>query len=181
MELQKVEALLRVSSALLLISTACLVSLDTQTKVVFVKRRITYKQLDAFVHLVYVASAAAAYNLLQLGRCVFSSSLKEKSNKSYRYLAWVFYLLDQMVVYITFITNSAATEQAIIALNGAKVFQWMKWCSKFSRFCFQAGGAVVSAYLASALMALLTFISAFHLFRLYSPKSFLRLKNTQVN
>lgn len=46
--------------------------------------------------LVYVASAAAGYNLLQLGRSVFVSRYLGNSKGSYRYLAWVSYLLDQV-------------------------------------------------------------------------------------
>lgn len=88
------------------------------------------------------------------------------------------YTFQQMVVYITFGTNSAAVEHSVLALYGMKEFQWMKWCNKFTRFCFQIGGALVCGYLACALMVLVTSISAFNLFRLYSPEKFLRLKST---
>ncbi|KAK9210442.1 hypothetical protein WN944_002812 [Citrus x changshan-huyou] len=82
-----------------------------------------------------------------------------------------------MVVYIAFGTNSAAVEHSVLALSGMKEFQWMKWCNKFTRFCFQIGGALVSGYAACALMVLATSISAFNLFRLYSSEKFLRLKS----
>ncbi|KDO46523.1 hypothetical protein CISIN_1g030313mg [Citrus sinensis] len=179
MDVQKIEAFVRVWAALLLLLTACLVGLDTQSKYIFyVDRKITYKELHALGALVYVASAAAGYNLLQLGRSVFVSRYLGNSKGSYRYLAWVSYLLDQMVVYIAFGTNSAAVEHSVLALSGMKEFQWMKWCNKFTRFCFQIGGALVSGYAACALMVLATSISAFNLFRLYSSEKFLRLKST---
>ncbi|KAH9805971.1 CASP-like protein 2C1 [Citrus sinensis] len=143
MDVQKIEAFVRVWAALLLLLTACLVGLDTQSKYIFyVDRKITYKELHALGALVYVASAAAGYNLLQLGRSVFVSRYLGNSKGSYRYLAWVSYLLDQMVVYIAFGTNSAAVEHSVLALSGMKEFQWMKWCNKFTRFCFQIGGAL---------------------------------------
>ncbi|TXG60996.1 hypothetical protein EZV62_012359 [Acer yangbiense] len=85
---------------------------------------------------------------------------------------------SMVVVYLTFATNSAAVEHAILAITGMKEFQWMKWCNRFTRFCFQVGGAIVCGYVACALMASLTFISAFNLFRLYSPQKFLRLKHS---
>ncbi|KAH9653975.1 CASP-like protein 2C1 [Citrus sinensis] len=160
MDVQKIEAFVRVCAALLLLLTACLVGLDTQSKYIFyVDRKITYKELHA------------------LGS-VFVSRYLGNSKGSYRYLAWVSYLLDQMVVYIAFGTNSAAVEHSVLALSGMKEFQWMKWCNKFTRFCFQIGGALVSGYAACALMVLATSISAFNLFRLYSSEKFLRLKST---
>ncbi|KAH9805972.1 CASP-like protein 2C1 [Citrus sinensis] len=97
MDVQKIEAFVRVWAALLLLLTACLVGLDTQSKYIFyVDRKITYKELHALGALVYVASAAAGYNLLQLGRSVFVSRYLGNSKGSYRYLAWVSYLLDQV-------------------------------------------------------------------------------------
>lgn len=45
----KGEVLLRVSAILFLVSTACIVAFDTETKVVIlmIKKKATYKDLDA--------------------------------------------------------------------------------------------------------------------------------------
>ncbi|CAN1222820.1 CASP-like protein 2C1 [Linum grandiflorum] len=61
-------------------------------------------------------------------------------------------------------------------MTGESDMQWLKWCDKFTRFCVQIGGGLLSSFLSSILMSLLSFISAFRLFRLYSPNRFLRLK-----
>jgi len=84
----------------------------------------------------------------------------------------------QLAAYTTFAAHSAALQHSVLGITGAKVFQWMKWCNRFTRFCFQIGGALTCGYIASVLMVMISFISAFNLFRLYSPKHFLRLKGT---
>ncbi|KAM7268398.1 hypothetical protein ACFE04_010564 [Oxalis oulophora] len=172
----KAEIFLRLCAILLLVLTACLVGLNSQEEVVFyVDKKVTYKDLEALVILVYVDSAAAAYNLLQLGR--YSASFKGKSKCSYICLAWVIFLLDQIASYIVLATTAAATEHSMLVVTGVEVFQWLKWCNRFTRFCFQIGGALACSYVASGAMAFASFISAFRLFRLYSPKQFLRLKS----
>lgn len=87
-------------------------------------------------------------------------------------------IAKQFAAYITFAANSAATVAAVLAITGAEEFQWMKLCNRFTRFCFQMGGALLCGYVASILMALISFISAYNLFRNYSPNRFLHLKKT---
>lgn len=180
--IQKIEAFLRLCATLVLALTAFLLGLNTQSKVIFyIRRRITFRDLNALEGLLYVVSLAAAYHLLQLSRCIFSTyCLKGNLNKANKYLAWfwISYLLDQIVVYMVFAANSAALEHAVLVLTGEKDFQWMKWCDRFTRFCFQVGGALLCGYIASVLTAFITFISAFNLFRLYSPQKFLHLKHS---
>ncbi|KAG5225805.1 hypothetical protein OIU76_026824 [Salix suchowensis] len=181
LEIAKVEAILRGFAILLLVSTACLVGLDSQTKfVIFYEKEVTYRDLRALLVLVCVDAGAAAYNLLQLISRWFLSAWISKGNLkgSYRFLSWGCCLLDQLAAYITFAVHSAALEHSVLVITGAEVFQWMKWCNRFTRFCFQIGGALTCGYTASVLMAMISFISAFNLFRLYSPKIFLRLKGT---
>ncbi|KAL9662225.1 hypothetical protein QQ045_027057 [Rhodiola kirilowii] len=49
MEVKKVQLFLRILAILVLVLTACLVSLDTQTKLVFniLEKKATFKDLDA--------------------------------------------------------------------------------------------------------------------------------------
>jgi hypothetical protein len=50
LEIAKIEAILRGIAILLLVSTACLVGLDSQTKFVIVyEKEVTYKDLHALV------------------------------------------------------------------------------------------------------------------------------------
>ncbi|OIW18667.1 hypothetical protein TanjilG_13419 [Lupinus angustifolius] len=133
--------------------------------------------MNALKILVYVTSAAAGYNMLQLFKYYVSAYSRGKFKGSYIYMAWISLLLDQMAVYITFAANSAALEGSVVAITGSETFQWMKVCNRFTRFCFQIGGAVLCGYVASILMALISIMSTYKVFRMYSPKWFLRLKS----
>ncbi|PIN20531.1 hypothetical protein CDL12_06773 [Handroanthus impetiginosus] len=95
---------------------------------------------------------------------------------SYRCLAWGIYLLDQAATYLIFAANTAAAQGSILAVTGEKSFQWMKLCNTYTRFCHQIGGALLCGYIAAILMIITSSISAYALFRLYSPKQFLLLK-----
>uniref|UniRef100_A0A5B7AU82 CASP-like protein n=2 Tax=Davidia involucrata TaxID=16924 RepID=A0A5B7AU82_DAVIN len=179
MEIVKKEAFLRLFAILLLVLTACLVGFDTQTKVIFasITRKATFRDLNAFLVLVCIDSLAAGYNLLQVVRCYLSFRFKGDLMGSYKNLAWVCFLSDQAVVYTVFAANSAALEASVLAVSGAKGFQWMKLCNRYTRFCIQIGGALLCGYGASLFMAVISSISAYTLFRLYSPKQFLLLKS----
>ncbi|OWM84343.1 hypothetical protein CDL15_Pgr027113 [Punica granatum] len=177
--LGKVEALLRACAVLMLVLTACLVGMDTQTKaIVFTyKKKVTYKYLNALTAMVYIDVAAAAYSLLQLSRCTISVwSHKNLITYDQKNLAWGFFLLDQVVVYAVFAVNSAAAQAALLAVTGSKGLQWMKWCNRFTRFCIQIGGSLFCGYVTCFLLATVSFNSAFNLFRLYSPTQFMQLK-----
>ena len=89
-----------------------------------------------------------------------------------------YFVFKQLAAYITFAANSAASEAALLAVTGANELQWMKLCNRFTRFCIQIGGALICGFLSSLLMAVISSISAFNLFRLYSPKRFLLFKQT---
>ncbi|RXH78833.1 hypothetical protein DVH24_002351 [Malus domestica] len=172
------EAFLRLSAVLILVLTACLVGFDTQTKyVIFFYRKATFRDFNALLLLVYVVSVAAGYNLFQVGKsslsACFKPNLKVRTNI---YLAWICFLLDQMAVYVTFGANSATFQASLLAVTGQEDFQWIKLCSKYTRFCFQIGGALTCGYAACIAMAFISSISAYNLFRLYSPKQFLQLK-----
>ncbi|XVE80006.1 hypothetical protein DITRI_Ditri14bG0104000 [Diplodiscus trichospermus] len=175
--IQKMEAFLRLSAILVLVLTACLVSFNHQTKVIFyVEKKASFKDLRALIGLVYITSLAAAYNLLQLSCYSFSAWCKGSPLKSHRYLAWFRYVLDQAAVYAVFAGNLVALEHSLLVVTGQKNFQWLKWCDKYTRFCFQIGGSLLCGVVSSLMMAFIASISAFNLFRLYSPKKFLLLK-----
>ncbi|KAF8392910.1 hypothetical protein HHK36_021150 [Tetracentron sinense] len=174
----KAEGFLRFFSLGLLALTACLVGLDAQTKEIFfsLERKATFRDLNALLALVYVDSIAAGYNLLQLSKCFFISGFNGNPTGSYKNLAWVFFFLDQMAAYVCFAANLAATQASLLAVTGASQFQWMKICNRYTRFCIQIGGALLCGLIASLVMAVISSISAFNLFRLYSSKQFLVLK-----
>ncbi|KAG6411793.1 hypothetical protein SASPL_129877 [Salvia splendens] len=133
--------------------------------------------------LVWIDVAAAVYNLLQL-----ITSYKVQRFATNIYVSWGIFLLDQKdggvfnecnmqaAAYTVFGATAAAVQGSTIAITGEKSFQWMKLCNRFTRFCFQIGGALICGYAAALLMAITASISAYSLFRFYSPKRFLVLK-----
>ncbi|XP_057787589.1 CASP-like protein 2C1 [Salvia miltiorrhiza] len=175
----KRETWLRIMSMFLLALTACLVGFDSQTKVIFYtyKKTATFHVLDVLYVLVWIDVAAAAYNLLQLITSYkFQSYFTKDLTASYRYVAWGIFLLDQAAAYAVFGVTAAAVQGSTLAITGEKSFQWMKLCNRFTRFCIQIGGALICGYIAAVLMVITASISAYSLFRIYSPKRFLMLK-----
>ena len=97
-------------------------------------------------------------------------------------VVWTTTIIDtQVAAYLTFASNTAGMEAALLAVTGAHDFQWMKLCNRFHRFCYQVGGAFLCGYAAFFALLLISFISAFNLFRHYSPNHFLRLKSSNNN
>ncbi|GMI92882.1 CASP-like protein 2C1 [Hibiscus trionum] len=176
--IQKMEALLRLSAISMLVLTACLVGFDSQTKVIFsyIEKKASFKDLRALVELVYITSLAAAYNLLQLSCSSLPAWCKGSSKQSSTYLPWLRFILDQAAVYVVFAGNTAATAHALLVVTGEENFQWLNWCDKYTRFCVQIGGSLLCGFVASLAMIFIASISAFNLFRLYSPTKLLHLK-----
>ncbi|XP_019463176.1 PREDICTED: CASP-like protein 2C1 [Lupinus angustifolius] len=166
------EVYLRIFAILVLVLTAFLVAFDTQTKVIVltIEKKATYKDVNALKILVYITSVSAGYNMLQLCKHAAWTYSGSEFKGSYISVAWISLLLDQMAVYITFASNSAALEGSVLAITGSQTFEWLKVCNRFTRFCFQIGGAVFCGYVASILMALISTISAYKVFRMYLPK-----------
>ncbi|KAJ9557791.1 hypothetical protein OSB04_012405 [Centaurea solstitialis] len=179
MNIKRIEAFLRVCATLLLLTTACLVRLDTQTTLIFTSfsRTATFRDMNALFVLVFIDIAAAGYNLIQLViRRLLSSHLKPDMKTSYKYLVWLSFLLDQVAVYMVFAATSACLTASLLAVTGEHDLFWMKLCNKFNRFCAQIGGAILCGYTTFLFMAIVSSLSAFGLFRHYSPKSFRDLK-----
>ncbi|KAI7746705.1 hypothetical protein M8C21_023969, partial [Ambrosia artemisiifolia] len=80
------------------------------------------------------------------------------------------------VVYMIFGASTGSLMACVYAITGERHLFWMKLCNKFNRFCIQIGGALLCGYVAFLLMAVVSFLSAYSLFRHYSPKTFLVLK-----
>ncbi|XP_060171552.1 CASP-like protein 2C1 isoform X1 [Lycium barbarum] len=177
MDIVRKEFFLRLFATVFLVLTAVLVGFDTQTKVLFyVHRKATFKYLNVLSVLVWIDVAVACYNVLQLLRCFFISTSRGDAKQSSYKNCWLFFFLDQVVVYTVFAVNTAAIQASAVALFGVKSLQWMKLCNKFPKFCIQIASALILGYVAVLLLAVVSSISAYQLFRLYSPKHFLKLK-----
>ncbi|KAL3643099.1 hypothetical protein CASFOL_013914 [Castilleja foliolosa] len=178
MDTRNIEALLRIISTLLLALTACLVRFDSQTKHLFytLTKKATFKDMNALYVLVWIDTAVAIYSVLQLVRYMILPGFRKDLTASNKYFGWGIYLLDQAAAYVVFGGNTAAVQASMFAVTGEKSLQWMKLCNRFTRFCTQIGGALVCGYIAAIVMAITSSISAYALFRLYSPNNFLVLK-----
>ncbi|XP_043710675.1 CASP-like protein 2C1 [Telopea speciosissima] len=175
--LLKAEGSLRFFAIVFLVLTAVLVRLDTETKLIFIsERKATYKDIKALVILVTVDFAVAGFHLLQLSKCLILASVGGKTVGSSTNLTWLSFLLDQMVTYVSFGILSASTQAAVLAITGESHLEWTKLCDKYTRFCYQIGGALFCGVASLLVMVLITSISAFNLFRLYSHNHFLILK-----
>uniref|UniRef100_A0A7N0SWW8 CASP-like protein n=1 Tax=Kalanchoe fedtschenkoi TaxID=63787 RepID=A0A7N0SWW8_KALFE len=158
MDVKRMQLVLRAVAVLVLVLTACLVGLDSQTKLVFgiLEKKATFRDLDALFVLVHVVSVAAGYNLVQLGQEIATRNRSEgrsSSSSFYLYLNWVCFFFDQVAVYLVFAANCAALEASMLAVTGAERLQWMKLCDTFTRFCFQMGGGLVCGFIACFVMA----------------------------
>ncbi|XP_022153293.1 CASP-like protein 2C1 [Momordica charantia] len=178
----RTEGILRFCAIIGLILTVCLLGFDKQTTQIFhVDKKATFRSLRSLIVIMYVNSVAAGYNLLQLCKCWISAQPKLGASKLGAhydiYIFWISFFLDQAIAYVIFAANTAGVEAALLAITGAYNLQWMKLCNRFTRFCFQAGGAFLCGYAASLTMAAISFISAFNLFTHYSPSHFLRPKS----
>ncbi|RWV98244.1 hypothetical protein GW17_00038918 [Ensete ventricosum] len=152
--LLKAECVLRMLSLALAAAAALLVGLDTQTKtVLLVRRKATAKDLDGLWTMTLVTSATAGYHLLQLFRCMAALALLGRNPcRGSKSMAWFLFLSDQA---------------ALVAVFGVDDLQWSKLCNIYTRFCEQVAGGMLCGLTASLAMAVVSAVSAYHLFRLY--------------
>ncbi|KAF8661138.1 hypothetical protein HU200_057247 [Digitaria exilis] len=156
-------AILCVLSAL----AAALVATDAQTKTFFssYQKKATFRDMKAMVFLVFATAAAAAYSLLQAARCCVTAARPPTARS--RALAWCVFSCDQALAYVVLAALAAALQASVIAKRGQPELQWMEICGMYGAFCRQAGGGIASAVGAALAAALLAFVSAFNVFRLY--------------
>uniref|UniRef100_A0A7C8ZJ30 CASP-like protein n=1 Tax=Opuntia streptacantha TaxID=393608 RepID=A0A7C8ZJ30_OPUST len=182
--MEKVEALLRLLALCALALAAVLMSTDRQTTMFLgvIAKKATFHCAKIFVLSVYLYTIGAGYTLAQLVRCLYLNKLSHQVHTlalSPHFLNWIYFLVDQMVVYVIFAVTCASMQIALFALTGEEDFQWMKLCNNYRRFCFQLGGSLVCGLLAFFFLVLISGISTFNLFRWYSP-NFLCLKPKRI-
>ncbi|CAH2077941.1 unnamed protein product [Thlaspi arvense] len=171
--LKETEVILRICIVFLLLLTSVLVGLDSQTEeIAYIHKKVTFRDLFALELELYINVVVAAYNMVQLGFGWYGVAQKTSNSKC------LSYFLDQTAVYVMFAGTSAAAQHSLLVLTGSRELQWMKWCYKFTRFCFQIGSAIILNYIAAILLIILSALSAFNLFRLYSPKRYFHFKSS---
>ncbi|XP_010691480.2 CASP-like protein 2C1 [Beta vulgaris subsp. vulgaris] len=180
--LVRIEALLRFFALLTLSLASIVLVTDQQSRIYFsvYRKKVNYKLATILEVSLYVYSIGAGYNLLQLVRCMaFTNYQEDKLSWSNHILIWIYFLLDQMAVYVVFAICCASIELSLLALTGVEDLQWMKLCANYVRFCVQIGGYISCAGLASIAMIVISAISTFNLLRWYSP-NFLCLKPKKI-
>ncbi|PWZ43996.1 CASP-like protein 2U1 [Zea mays] len=155
---------------------AALVATDTQTRTFFsLQKKATYTDMKAMVLLVAAAAAAAGYSLLQAARCCCCVALLRTSirprPRARLLLAWCVFACDQALAYALLAAVAAALQASVVAKQGLPQLQWTAICALYGAFCRQAGAGVACAVAAAVDAALLAFLSAFNLFRLYGAKA----------
>ncbi|CAL9755834.1 unnamed protein product [Musa acuminata subsp. burmannicoides] len=166
--LLKAEGVLRMLSLALAATAALLVGFDTETKtVLFVRKKATAKDLDGLWIMTLVTCITAGYHLLQLFRCMALALLGRNPCRGSKSVAWFLFLLDQGVTYATFGATMAGLQAALVAVFGVDDLQWSKLCNIYTRFCEQVAGGMLCGLAASLAMAVVSAVSAHHLFRLY--------------
>ncbi|KAF5728844.1 CASP-like protein 2B2 [Tripterygium wilfordii] len=161
------ELVLRCLICGLALVAAVLIGSDTQVKVIFsIEKKARFVDMKALVFVVIANGIAAAYSLVHAVRCVVV--MVKGSVLFSKPLAWVIFSGDQVMAYLTVAAIAAAVQSSMFAKFGQPELQWMKICNMYGKFCNQVGEGLASAFLASLSMVVLSCISAFSLFRLYS-------------
>ncbi|XP_074275835.1 CASP-like protein XL3 [Silene latifolia] len=173
--LTKIEVLMRLFAFVTLFLAALIVVVDSESKMIFgyYKQTASYKLVTIARMYVYVHFIGAGYSLFQFVRCLALTTDDQGDHLTFssHMQKWTHFSLDQVMVYLIFATNCAISEIADMVLMGSEVFQWMKLCNKFTKFCVQIGGAILCGLTATLLLAVISGISTFNLFRWYSPNS----------
>lgn len=167
--LKILEVFLRFVMFALALVAAIRVGTDTQTRTIFtIEKKAKFTDVKALVFLVVVNGIVASCSLLQGLRCVLS--ICTQSPLISKPLAWLIFSLDQTLAYFSLAAAAAAAESAYLAERGQTEFQWMKVCVLYEKFCHQIGEGLVSTFIVSLNMVIVSGMSAYHLFRLYGPK-----------
>lgn len=151
---------------------AALVATDTQTRTFFsLQKKATYTDMKAMVLLVAAAATVAGYSLLQAARCCVALLRTSIRPRARLLLAWCVFACDQALAYALLAAVAAALQASVVAKQGLPQLQWTAICALYGAFCRQAGAGVACAVAAAVDAALLAFLSAFNLFRLYGAKA----------
>ncbi|KAI0516443.1 hypothetical protein KFK09_009118 [Dendrobium nobile] len=163
------EMVLRLAVLGLGVTAVALVGSASQVRTFFsLEKKAKFTDMKVLVFLVVANGVAAGYSLLQGMFCVVR--MVKGGVVSSKGLAWVIFACDQVMAYVTLSASAAAVQSAVLGQFGQPELEWMKTCNLYRKFCTQVGEGLVSAFIASLIMILLSCFSAFNLFRLYGSR-----------
>ncbi|KAJ3675591.1 hypothetical protein LUZ60_004633 [Juncus effusus] len=161
------EVVLRLAICGLGALASALIATDTQVRKIFsLEKKAKYTDMKALVFLVIVNGIAAGYSLIHGIRCIVS--MIRGSVLFNKPLAWAIFSCDQVMAYVLLAAVAAAAQSSVIGQFGQPEMQWMKICNLYTKFCNQVGEGLVSSFLASLSMVIISCVSSFNLFRLYA-------------
>ncbi|GAB4838643.1 hypothetical protein Ancab_028188 [Ancistrocladus abbreviatus] len=123
---------------------------------------VSYSDLGAFKYLVHVNGICAGYSLLT---AVVVAVPKPCTMSR----AWTFFLLDQLLTYVTLAAGAVTSEVVYLAYKGDIAVTWSKACDSFGGFCSKALDSLILTFVVVACYAGLSLISSYRLFSMFDP------------
>ncbi|XP_027337610.1 CASP-like protein 2D1 [Abrus precatorius] len=121
---------------------------------------VKYNDLSGLKYMVLVSALCACYALAAAA----SSWLKFLVSK-----AWIFFLSDQIIAYLTITSVAAVTEIYYLVYHGAKEDSWSEACSSYGMFCSKVKLAIILHVITFFCFFVLSVISAFRAFIVFDP------------
>ncbi|RDX77580.1 hypothetical protein CR513_42268 [Mucuna pruriens] len=121
---------------------------------------LTYNNLSGLKYMVLVSALCACYALVA-AVCSWVRYFVSK--------AWIFFVSDQIVAYLTITSVAAVMEIYYLAYNGAKEDSWSEACSSYGRFCSKVKLALMLHVITFCCFFVLALISAFRAFSVFDP------------
>ncbi|KAF1895011.1 hypothetical protein Lal_00022507 [Lupinus albus] len=122
---------------------------------------LDYTHLGAFRYLVHANGICAGYSLLSAA-IIVAMPLPCTMPR-----AWTFFLLDQVLTYITLAAGAVSMEVLYLAENGDTATTWSSACGSFGRFCHKATASIAITFVAVLCYVVLSLISSYKLFSKY--------------
>lgn len=167
--------LLSLASLVLLLKSEQTVRLSTGLQLVDLQ--VKYSDTSALMFLLSSNGIVAFYCFLQVASSV--SGLAGMSSTG-KVGWWAIFFLDQALAYVLLAAASSATEVDYLARNGNVKTSWEPLCPTYGFFCRMVRASLVFSFASVLLLAVLSVLSARHLFRHYSRPLFARKHITQT-
>ncbi|KAL2336890.1 hypothetical protein Fmac_011336 [Flemingia macrophylla] len=121
---------------------------------------LKYTSLSGLKYMVLVSALCACYSLVAAA-CSWVRYLVTK--------AWIFFVSDQLVAYLTITSVAEVMEIYYLAYNGVKEDSWSQVCSSYGRFCCKVKLALILHGMTFCCFFVLAVISAFRAFSVFDP------------
>ncbi|EFJ05737.1 hypothetical protein SELMODRAFT_431321 [Selaginella moellendorffii] len=164
--LKGVDFLVRIKAFAFCLAVIVLLKNNVQTTVIApgIVLQAKYNNTKAPVSLLVLASICCGYAFLQAVVSLLSF-IRDKRVLNNTVLAWLTFLLDQVLTYLLLGSAAATAEAAYIAKRGEDKVQWKAVCGPFKRFCDHFAATVFLSFIAVIAFAVSAAISAYYLFR----------------